>query len=472
MIKADICIIGGGAGGLSVAAGARAFGASVVLIEQDKMGGDCLNSGCVPSKALIEAAKKAHAVFGTQDFGISFEQAKINYPKVQAHIKEIIAQIAPHDSVERFEGLGVKILKDTAQFIDRTTVKAGDNLVKARRFIIATGSRPLIPAIEGLENITYLTNENIFELKLLPKHLIIIGGGAIGMEMAQAYSRLGAKVTIIEKYNALNQYDKELGVIAINRLRNEGVCFYENTNIKNITKENQQIHVSINQSGKINIIKGTHLLIAAGRKPNIEALTLEKANVEFSKNGIKTDSSLRTTNRKIYAIGDVTGKFLFTHSASYQASLVVRNALFALPIKMNKNIIPHVSYLDPEVAHVGLSEKQAKELYGKKIKIIRSYFSQNDRAVTMRKPQGLLKLIIKNNGQIIGCSIVGENAAELICLFSLAIANRLKTINLASFIAPYPSLSEIAKRAGVESFREKLSNIWIKGWIGLIKKLP
>ncbi len=468
-LKTDLCVIGAGSGGLSVVAAAAAFGSDVILVEKSKMGGDCLNYGCVPSKALIAASKKAYEGMNAEKFGIFFEKPKIDYAKVQAHISEIIAQIAPHDSVERFEGLGVKVIKGEGRFIDKNTLEVNETKITARRFIIATGSSPAIPPINGLDRVNYFTNETIFELTKLPKHLIIIGGGIIGVELAQAYSRLGAKVSIIEKFSVLENQDEELSSIIINALKKEGVKIYQQAEIKKISSEKQQINLEFEFEGITKNIKGSDLLIATGRKSNVKNLNLEKANVKISKAGIITDLSLKTSNKKIFAIGDVRGNMQFTHSAGYQASLVIRNALFGLPTKLNKNIIPSVIYSDPEIANVGLSEQMARDAYGDKIKIIRSDFIDNDRAKAMRQTTGFVKLILSKNGKIIGCSIIGQNAGELISLFSFAIANKQKAVNLASFISPYPTYSEIAKRVGINSFADKLSNKWIKRWISLIR---
>ncbi|MCF6344214.1 MAG: FAD-dependent oxidoreductase [Devosiaceae bacterium] len=471
-LTTDLCVIGAGSGGLSVAAAAAAFGSDVILVEKGKMGGDCLNYGCVPSKALIAASKKAYEGVNAEKFGVIFEKPKIDYTKVQAHISEIIAQIAPHDSVERFEGLGVKVIKGEGRFIDKNTLEVNETKITARRFIIATGSSPAIPPINGLDRVNYFTNETIFELTKLPKHLIIIGGGIIGVELAQAYSRLGAKVSIVEKFSVLENQDEELSSIIINALKKEGVKIYQQAEIKKISNEKQQINLEFEFEGITKNIKGSELLIATGRKSNIKNLGLEKANVEFNKAGIITDPSLKTSNKKIFAIGDVRGDMQSTHSAGYQASLVIRNALFGLPTKLNKNIIPSVIYSDPEIANVGLSEQMARDTYGGKIKIIRSDFIDNDRAKAMRQTTGFVKLILSKNGKIIGCSIIGQNAGELISLFSFAIANKQKAVNLASFISPYPTYSEIAKRVGINSFADKLSNKWIKRWISLIKLFP
>ena len=466
--KYDLCVIGAGSGGLSVAAAAVAFGAKVVLIEKDKMGGDCLNVGCVPSKAFIAASKKAYAYHDAEKFGIFYQKPKVDFNKVQVHVADVIGSIAPHDSVERFEGLGVKVIKGTASFVDKKTVMVNADIIKAKHFVIATGSRPAIPPITGLDKVDYFTNENIFELKTQPKHLIVIGGGPIGMELAQAYNRLGSKVSVIEKFSALAKDDAELTRIALDNIKSEGVEIFENTEIEKIEKKDNQIVVFTDEGKQIT---GSHLLIATGRAKNVESLNLEEAGVEFDRAGIKTNAWLITSNKKIFAIGDVIHGLQFTHVAGYQASLVVKKAVFGLGAKVNNDIIPWVTYCDPEIANVGLSEEQAKARFGDGYRIARWKFAENDRAKAMRDKNGLVKLIIGKKGKILGCAIVGSNAGELISLFSFAIANNLKVSSLVKFIAPYPTYSEIAKRVGVESYKDQLSNPWLKRWVKLIRLL-
>ncbi len=470
-VKCDLCIIGAGAGGLSVSAGAVAFGSSVILVEKDKMGGDCLNVGCVPSKAFIAAAKKAYAYKDAEKFGIEELKPKVDFKKVQAHVADIIASIAPHDSVERFEGLGVKVVKGVGRFIDEKTLQVNGQKISAKRFIIATGSRPAVPLILGLGDVPYFTNENIFELDKLPSHLIIIGAGAIGMELAQAFNRLGAKVSVIEKFNAFAKDDAELTKIVLQNIRDEGVNIYEETGIEKIEKNGEKIKVFIDGEKKQTIV-GTHLLVAAGRRANIEELNLENAKIEYNKRGIKINSSLQTSNKKIFAIGDVAHGLQFTHAASYQASLVIKKTIFKLPIKQNINLIPWATYTEPQIGNVGLSEKEAKARFGENIQVVRAKFAENDKAKTIREIKGLVKLILNKKGEILGCSIVGSNASELISFFSYVIANKQKVNSLVKFIAPYPTLSEIVRKVGVESYREKLSNPLLKVFTKFMRFLP
>ncbi|MEX1035787.1 MAG: FAD-dependent oxidoreductase [Sneathiella sp.] len=446
-VTTDICVIGGGSGGLSVAAGASQMGAKTVLVEGGKMGGDCLNYGCVPSKALIAAAKKAASLNDAADFGISGPLPKVDFPKVMDHVQDVIASIAPHDSVERFEGLGVEVLKGYGRFISEFELEVGDVHVKARRFVIATGSRATAPPIPGLEEAGYLTNETIFENRIRPDHLIIIGGGPIGLEMAQAHARLGSKVTVLEAFKAFGRDDPELSEIVLAELRRDGIDIREGVKITDIAKDERDIyHVSLGEGDRAEKLSGSHLLVAAGRKANVENLNLEAAGVEYSPKGITVDAKLRSSNRKIYAIGDVAGGYQFTHVANYHAGIVIRNALFRLPAKVDYSAVPWVTFTDPELANVGLTEAAAREQYGDKTRVLTFPFAVVDRARTERQTNGMIKAITTNKGQILGAGIVGAHAGELIHPWGLAITGKLKIGTMASFIAPYPTYGEISKR--------------------------
>ena len=302
-IKADICVIGAGSGGLSVAAGAAQMGARTVLIERDAMGGDCLNTGCVPSKALLAAAKQAYRMGAGEPFGVAPAEAKVDFAKVHAHVHSVIGAIAPNDSVARFEGLGVTVIKDHARFRDGSTVLAGDTEITARRFVIATGSRASAPPIPGLDKVPFFTNENLFENKECPAHLIVIGGGPIGMEMAQAHRRLGARVTVIEGLRALGREDPELSAIVLDRLRRDGVEILEGAKVLSVSGEEKNIAVEISLGQETRRIEGSHLLVATGRRPNVEGLDLEKAGVDYTERGLRVDERLRTTNKRIFGIG-------------------------------------------------------------------------------------------------------------------------------------------------------------------------
>ncbi|MDP2123220.1 MAG: FAD-dependent oxidoreductase, partial [Parvibaculum sp.] len=360
-IKADICIIGAGSGGLSVAAGAAQMGARTVLIERDAMGGDCLNTGCVPSKALLAAAKQANRMGAGAPFGIAPARPKVDFAKVHAHVHGVIAAIAPNDSVARFEALGVTVIKEHGRFKDASTVIAGDNEITARRFVIATGSRAAVPPIPGLDKLPFFTNENIFENTECPAHLIVVGGGPIGMEMAQAHRRLGAKVTVLEGLRVFGRDDPELSAIVVDRLRREGIEILEDAKVASVAGEAGRVVVTVELGGKAREIEGSHLLIATGRRANVEGLDLEKAGIEYSPQGLIVDERLRTTNKHVFGIGDVAGGLQFTHVAGYHAGIVIRNALFRVPAKADHTSIPWVTYTDPELAHVGETETEARE---------------------------------------------------------------------------------------------------------------
>lgn len=441
-IKADICVIGAGSGGLSVAAGAAQMGARTVLIERGLMGGDCLNTGCVPSKALIAAAKHAYDMTDGARFGIAPVTPQVDFAAVNAHVKGVVAAIAPNDSVARFEGLGVNVMQGEARFKDRHTVIVNNMEVRARRFVIATGSRASMPPIPGLDATPCFTNETIFDNTTLPEHLIIIGGGPIGMEMAQAHRRLGSRVTVIEAARALSKDDAELSLFVIDRLTREGVEILESTSTASVSGMAGKIAVTLS-TGRV--IEGTHLLVATGRKPNVENLDLEKAGVAFSAHGINVDDRLRTSNKRIFAIGDVVGGLQFTHVANYHAGLVIRNALFRLPAKVDYANIPWVTYTDPELAHVGETEAEARARH-MKINVLRWHLAENDRAQATRETDGQIKVITDMHSRILGCTIVGPNAGELILPWVLAKSRGLKLSALAGLVVPYPTLSEISKR--------------------------
>ena len=464
----DIAVIGAGSGGLTVAAAAAQFGQSVILFEKGKMGGDCLNYGCVPSKALIAASKQAHAMRTAGKYGIEAAGPKVDFKKVQAYVRSVIAAIEPNDSVERFEKLGVKVVSSAAKFIDSTSVEAAGTVYKARRFVIATGSRAAIPPIPGLADVAYLTNETVFENTVLPKHLIIIGGGPIGMELAQAHRRLGSEVTVLEAFDPLAKDDPELTGIVLDSLRADGIKIVARAAIKKISKANAGFAVDTETNG---VITGSHLLVAAGRVANVEGMNLEAAGVAYTTRGITVDAGLRSSQRHIYAVGDVAGGLQFTHVAGYQAGLVIRNALFRLPVKNRTDIIPWVTYTDPELAHVGMAEAAARQEFGGAVKVLRWPFHDNDRAQAEGKATGLIKAVIGKGGRILGVSIVGAQAGELIQPWVLAMSNGLKIKALAGMVAPYPTLGEINRRVAVSYYSGLASNAYVRGALRLLGKL-
>ncbi len=466
-IRTDVCIIGAGAGGLAVAAGAVQMGARVVLLEGGRMGGDCLNHGCVPSKALLAAAKQAHAMGAGAPFGVAPAVPRVDYAAAMEHVARVIGTIAPHDSQERFEGMGVRVIREYGRFVSRREVRAGDAVIAARRFVIATGSSPLVPPIPGLEDVPFLTSETLFELRERPGHLLIIGAGAIGLEMAQAHRRLGSRVTVIEGAAALGRDDPELAAVVLKRLREEGVEIVERAPAAAVRGTSGAIEV---ETAGGRTFRGSHLLVAVGRRANIDRLGLGAAGIEAGRT-ITVDAGLRTTNRRVYAIGDVAGALQFTHVAGYHAGVIIRSMLFALPSKVRTDHIPRVTYTDPELAQAGLTEAEALREYGEEmLEVVRFPYAGNDRAIAGGQSEGLIKVMVFR-GRPVGASIVGAQAGELIGLWALALANRMKMSQIAAMVAPYPTLGELGKRAAGAYFSPRLfDSAGVKRVVRLVQK--
>lgn len=450
----DLCIIGAGAGGLSIASGAAQLGRSVVLYESEAMGGDCLNFGCVPSKALIAAGKHAHAFTSGTDFGIAAAKPKIDFEAVKAHVKGVIETIAPVDSQERFEGLGCTVIREMASFKDAKTVESKTTITRAKRIIIATGSRASAPPIPGLKDTPFVTNEEIFTINELPKHLLIIGSGPIGLELGQAFRRLGSKVEIIDIAEPLNRSEPEHAKVLIDALKEEGVKFHAPVNTKLIRKTKTGVAVDLENG---TTLTGSHLLVAAGRRPVINKLNLEAAGVRTGNGGVVTDKTLRTSNKRVYAVGDVSGRGGLTHAAGHHAGIIIKNFYFVPFFKASAetNNMPAAVYTQPELASVGLTEKSARGKYSD-VRTVHFGFDENDRAIAERSTKGAVKIIARGNGLIIGASIVGEGAGELIHIISLAMANKMKIINLTKMISPYPTRSEAVKRAASSWYTESV----------------
>lgn len=465
-IETDICVIGAGSGGLSVAAGAVQMGARVVLIEADEMGGDCLNTGCVPSKALIAAAKTAEAQ--RRGFrGIAPMEPQVDFAAVKGHVEAVIEEIAHVDSQERFEGLGCTVLRAFARFISPREVQAGDTIVRARRFVIATGSRALVPPIQGVDSVPFLTNETIFDLEERPEHLIVIGGGPIGVEMAQAHRRLGCKVTVIEGARVLGREDAELAAVVIKALEGEGIAFVEGQPVVRLSGGPGAVEVTLGDGQQV---RGTHLLIAVGRKVALESMNLEAAGIAHTAKGVTVDARLRSSNRRVYAIGDAAGGLQFTHVAAWHAGIVIRQAVLGLPAKADPRALPRATYTDPELAQVGLTEEEARKAHGDALTVVRAEFGHNDRAIAEGKGKGLIKVMVVR-GRPVGASIVGPQAGELIGLWALAISARLKMSAIAGMVAPYPTLGEVSKRASGAYFSPKLfENPVLKRFVQIVQR--
>ncbi len=451
LIETDICVIGAGSGGLSVAAGAVQMGARVVLIEAGEMGGDCLNAGCVPSKALIAAAKAAEGQ--RRGFrGVAPVDPVVDFGAVKDHISAVIAQIAPVDSQERFEGLGCTVIRAFARFTGPREVEAGDARIRARRFVIATGSRPLVPPIQGAESTPYLTNETIFALRDRPAHLVIIGGGPIGIEMAQAHRRLGSDVTVIESSKVLGREDPDLAALVSSTLQGEGIRLIEGQSVVRLAGTEGAIEVTLADG---TAVRGSHILMAVGRKVALDGMNLEAAGVDFTPKGVSVDARLRSSNRRVYAVGDAAGGLQFTHVAGWHAGIVIRQVVLGLPAKADPRAVPRVTYTEPELAQVGLTEAEARKLHGDRLTVIRAELHHNDRAIAEGKDIGFAKVMVVK-GRPVGASIVGPQAGELIALWALALSSRLKMSAIAGMIAPYPTLGEVSKRAAGAYFSPQL----------------
>jgi pyruvate/2-oxoglutarate dehydrogenase complex dihydrolipoamide dehydrogenase (E3) component len=470
LLTPDICIIGAGSAGLSVAAGASQLGAETVLIEANKMGGDCLNYGCVPSKSLLAAAHVAENIRQARRFGITAGEPQIDFRAVHDHLRGVIAAIAPHDSVERFEGLGARVILAAARFIGPREVVAGDFRIRARRFVIATGSSPLRPPIPGLDRVPYHTNETIFDLVERPRHLLIVGGGPVGCELAQAFRRLGAAVSLVEMADLLAKDDPELVGLLRRQLEREGVALHERAKMTGVEPAGAGLALLTERQGKPDRLEGSHLLLAVGRRASFAELGLDAAGIAHSQAGITVDRSLRTSNRRVYAIGDAAGGLQFTHVAGYHAGIVIRSALFRLPARVDYRAVPRVTYTDPELAQVGLSEPEAQGV-GQTVRVLRWSLAENDRAQAERTTEGLVKVIADKRGRVLGAAILAPHAGELIQPWILAVANGLKLSAIANMIAPYPTLGEASKRAAGSFYTPLLFNKRMQRLVRLLRRL-
>jgi pyruvate/2-oxoglutarate dehydrogenase complex dihydrolipoamide dehydrogenase (E3) component len=464
----DLLVIGAGAAGLSVAAGAAQLGVKTALVERDRMGGDCLNIGCVPSKALLAAAHTANAIRGAGRFGLRVPPPEVDWDAVRAHVQSVIAAIAPNDSEARFTGLGVTVLRGEARFTGPDSVSVNGKTLTAKRFVIAAGSRALVPPIPGLAGIPRWTNAELFDLAERPDHLLILGGGPIGLEMADAFAGLGCRVTVIEAASIANRDDPELVAGLRLALTRRGITILEGEPVASA----EPGPVLVLRDGRR--IAGSHVLVAVGRLPNLEALNLEAAGVATSRLGIVTDAGLRSPgNRRVYAMGDIAdpvgiGPRAFTHVGLYHAGIVIRRTLFRLPAKVDYAALPRVTYTHPELAQTGVTEAEAT---GRTMRILRWPLSENDRAVTERDEDGMVKLIVSGN-RVIGAGILAPNAGEMIGQWTLAISRKIPLSALAGMIAPYPTRSEAGKRAAGSYFAAQLFSARTKALVRFLGWLP
>jgi len=408
------------------------------------MGGDCLNSGCVPSKSFLKGAHLAKDIRNSKEFGIHTTIDSIKVDELMSRVQKVIASIEPYNSVERFEGLGVKIVLGKAQLLDAHTVLVNGKPIISKSIVIATGSQALVPPIKGLESVSYLTNKNIFNIKTMPKHLIVLGGGPIGLELGQGFSHLGSEVTIIDFSPGLfGKDDQEVGPLMEKIFRDENIHLKLSTKIIGISKRGDEIVVLVEKDGSTEEIIGDELLVSLGRSPVTEGLGLDKLGIRIDNRGyIVTNKKLQTNIKNIYACGDVTGPYQFTHMASYQAGIVLKNSLFHLGARTDYSAVPWTTYTKPEVAHVGYTEAMALESRVFKSTIIVP-LNDNDRAKAENDTQGFLKLIIGNRNKLIGATLVGEKAGEIMPVATLAIHQKLTSGAFLKFIFAYQTEAEI-----------------------------
>jgi pyruvate/2-oxoglutarate dehydrogenase complex dihydrolipoamide dehydrogenase (E3) component len=467
----DLCVIGGGSAGLVAAAGAATLGAKVALVEKHKMGGDCLNYGCVPSKALLHSAKVAQTMRKAADAAIEAHAPDVNLEWVMQRVRSVIHTIAPNDSPERFRSLGVEVIFGAGKFVSLQSFEISGRMLTARKFIIATGSRPVIPDIPGLKEVPYLTNETVFDLNEPVPRLIVLGGGPIGVELAQAFARLGSEVHLVNPQpQILRNEDQELAEVVAGRLRHEGVNLHLEATAIRVEGKAGRLRLLVRQADGAELwLEGTHLLVATGRRANVESLGLDVAGVELSNGRVATDKRLRTANRNIYACGDVVGPYQFTHIAEHHAGIALRGALFHLPAKIEERVIPWCTFTDPELARVGLSETEARAR-GIAYQAFSFPFREVDRAITDGETAGLAKVITAPNGLLLGAAIVGPNAGELIHEYVVALSRNLKVGDLANVIHIYPTLAQINRRVANEQLKSKLTpnaKRWMKRLFGL-----
>lgn len=473
ILTPDLCVIGAGSGGLAVAETARAYGASVVLVEKARLGGNALSTGAVPAKALVAAAAQAQAVRGGVAFGIAAEDPRVNFRRVHDHVEQVITALAPQHAAARLAALGVELVEGAARFISRKAVAVGDTEIRARRFVIATGARLPVPSIPGLDAVPYFTSETILDNTRKLTHLVVIGGGSLGLELAQAYARLGAEVTVVENGEMLSGYDPELAGIALKRLGEEGVSLRPHATVTAIQPRSMGIGVAVQSGETEQLLDASHILIAPERMPNLAGLDLDKAGIRMNKADprlLQLSPALKTSNARVYAVGDAAGG-QSVQAAVQQAQAVVRSALLGAMEKPNALRVPRVVSTDPELAEIGLTESSARTRHGVGFRVTRWSYADNDRARAARQTYGLAKLITDRSGRILGAGVVGPGAAELVSLFSLAMSGGLNAGKLAELVAPYPSFAEIAVRLGEEFRRGEAGKPLLRQWIRLNRLL-
>ncbi|MBI3596992.1 MAG: FAD-dependent oxidoreductase [Nitrospirae bacterium] len=460
----DLVVIGAGAGGLVTASGAARLGAKVALIEQERLGGECLWTGCVPSKALIRSAKIKHLMEHAGSYGFRDQPIPVDFARVMQHMRDVIMTIQPHDDPDRFRKMGVEVIQGRAAFAGHDRLEVNGRILKSRRFCIAVGADPFIPPIEGLDRVPYMTYLNFFDQSRQPEHLLVVGGGPVGCEMGQTFHRLGSRVTIIEALDRiLDKDDRETANRLHEILVKEGLRIELNVRAEKVERQGDRIRLRCARDGQSFPVEADAMLVAAGKRPRVEGLGLAEAGVESDSKGIKVDRCMRTTNPRIFACGDVTGGFPFTHMAEYQAGLVVTNALVPLlRRKANYAVVPWCTFTDPELAQVGLTEQQAQSQFGEGgYRVWRFPVADNDRHIIEGQTQGTVKLLTRPNGRIIGCSILSAGAGDLIHEFALALKKKGTVADISRMIHVYPTRAQANKRASDQFFAEKFFGGWI-----------
>ena len=475
LITPDLCVIGAGLGGLTAVAEARALGASVVLVARDRPGGDQIGTGALPSRALAAAAACASSIRGAAAFGITADEPKVNSRRVHDSVAQVVAALGVRDAAARIEALGAQVVAGEARFIDPRTVAVGDTTIRARRFIIATGARSVVPPIPGLDDVPYFTSETIFDNTRKLTHLVIIGGGPIGLELAQSYRRLGTQVTVVEKQTPLAGYDPDLAEVALQRLREDGVEILSHSAVTAIQARSQGIGVLVRTGAEEMTLDASHILVAEERVPNIDRLDLEKAGVKRLKADpryLQVSPGLMTTNRRVYAIGDAAGGPQYGHIAAWQAGLAVRNAVLGLPVRADAALVPIVVGTDPEIAQVGLTEAEIRQRHAGRFTVLRAAFADNDRARVTHTTYGVAKLFVGAGGKILGAGVVGDRAGELIAFFSYAMANRLPVGSFAQFIPPQPSFAAITRQLAEDYTRAQGTAPVLQKIASVVRLLP
>lgn len=467
-ISADICVIGADPGGLAVATAAAAFGRSVVLIEQHQLGGEALGHGILARRALAAAANRANALRTAGAFGIAGRDPEIDPRAINQHVASVIAGVAPNFAAERFMGFGVRFVHAAGRFINKRTVVAGEQRIRARRFVVATGAAPATPSIPGLNSFPYFTTETIFSNHERLHNLIIIGGDPAALELAQTFSRLGSRVIVLESGKALGEADSELAKFLLDQLADEGIAVYEDAKVDSVEGGLGRVKVNVTVGGEKHVVEGSHLLVAAGRKPATADLGLEAAGIRHDERGIKVNAGLKTSNRRVFALGEVAAA-PGAQAPDYQAGVVVQRALLHVRARVDERLVPSVMLTEPELAYVGLSEAQAAKS-AKKIHVLRWPYRENDRAAAEGTLAGHVKVICGRDGKILGAGIVGAQAGELIGMWALALSQGLNIKAMTEWVPPYPTLTEINKRVATGYYAGRPGNPTLRKVIDFLAK--